>query len=81
MQRYIVQKILSILNLSWRVIHKITILELPFLTTARSQMIQINSVTLIQQKWNILNPFPFKDGVNIIEYSNTNEYLEKIIYC
>ena len=43
-------------------------------------MVQINSVTLIQQKWNILNPFPFKDGVNIIEYSNTNEYLEKIIY-
>lgn len=48
--------------------------------TVRSQIAQINSVALIQQKWSIMNRFPFIDGVNIIEYSNINEYLEKVSY-
>ena len=46
----------------------------------RSQMIQINSVALICQKWEILTPYPFKDGENIIEYSTVQEFIEKCQY-
>lgn len=48
--------------------------------TVRAQMVLINSVALIQQKWKILNPFPFTDNVNIINYSNIFEFSEKITF-
>ena len=45
----------------------------------RSQMVQINSIALIRQKWEILCPYPFIDGENIIEYANIQEYKENVI--
>ena len=46
----------------------------------RSQMVQINSIALIRQKWEILCPYPYIDGENIIEYANIQEYKEKCDY-
>ena len=39
-----------------------------------------NRACMIYQKWNIIMPYPFIDGKNIIEYSTKNELEEKIDY-
>jgi hypothetical protein len=45
--------------------------------TVRRSEAHMNSVALIMQKWNILEPHPFTDGENIITYNTADEFKDK----
>jgi len=46
--------------------------------TVRRSEVHMNSIALIMQEWNILEPYPFTDGENIITYNSSNEFKEKV---
>lgn len=45
--------------------------------TVRRSEVHMNSVALIMQKWNILEPNTFTDGENVITYNTPEEFREK----
>ena len=43
----------------------------------RRSEIHMNSVASIMQEWNILEPYPYTDGENVIFYNTVEEFKEK----
>lgn len=48
--------------------------------TVRTNEAHINSIALCKQAWGIVEPYPFRDGKNIILYNTTEEFIEKTNY-
>ena len=46
--------------------------------TVRRSEVHMNSIASIMQRWNILEPYPFTDGDNVIFYDTPDEFKEKI---
>ena len=48
--------------------------------TVRRNEVVMNSTAVIGQKWEIIVPDDYTDGVNIINYKDVNEFEEKVDY-